>query len=442
MRIIALLMIPTMLLATTPVCLGQGLSPQERLDLLKRVELLRDEADAILRILQAEPMVSAASTSPSIIDILTGLKTAIDNINLLIDDARGFLDTSGDTVTQIGDRIDVETKKLSDQMVSNLRMANSQITELLEDVQRFVNTSTETVDGLGARVDTEMIEISKRIILGLDEINDEIVKLVNDINALVKTTDQAVQGVGVRVDEELVKISDTIQQGLSSLTESMVNVTRSTQALVNATNSQIQVIGGRVDAELEEISAELMAGISELTVHVEELVKVTTEFIRETTLALRDIRIAAEETVSIIRDTDGKISLGIYAGNNGVNTKADVVLWHRRPDDEGAFGTFRIGATDIETDVQPEVLLGAALPPLSLEMGFIEQGIGIRAGYGQTAAEGPDARIQVFRFRDPRVDAELGYSLDVGLRGFLYADDILRSDDRELGAGLGFGVKF
>ena len=441
MRTLALLLIPILILGSTPICFAQGLSSQERLELLRRVEALRVEADAIVRILQANPGVSAASTSPSLVDILVGLKTAIDNINLLVGDARKFLDTTGGAVTKIGNTVDTETKRLSDQMVANLQTANIQITKLLEQVQGFIATSTMTVDKLGSHVDNEMVKISAAIVLNLKGINDEIIKLITQINQLVQTTDQAVRQVGVRVDEELARISTSIQTSLSELTEAVVALTGAVQEFVEISGQKVDQIGNRVDTELAKISAQLTSSIAELTVQVQKLVEATTAFMDETRLALRDIRIAAEQTVSLIRDTDGKVSVGVYAGTHGLNTRADLMVWHRRQD-QRAFTTLRIGASDIETSVRPELLLGAAKPPLSLEMGYIEQGIGLRLGYGQTTHRGPDARLQLLRFREPRVDAEIGYSLSTGLRGFLYTDDMLRDSSREFGIGLDFGAGF
>jgi hypothetical protein len=55
---------------------------------------------------------------------------------------------------------------------------------------------------------------------------------------------------------------------------------------------------------------------------------------------------------------------------------------------------------------------------------------------------GPDVRLQLLQPRELRIDAELGYSLSTGLRGFLYTDDILRGNTRESGGGLSFGVGF
>ncbi len=55
MRALALLLIPVMILTSTPLCFAQGLSSQERLELLRRVEALRTEADAILKLLRPSP---------------------------------------------------------------------------------------------------------------------------------------------------------------------------------------------------------------------------------------------------------------------------------------------------------------------------------------------------------------------------------------------------
>ena len=441
MRTLALLLIPILILGSTPLCFAQGLSSQERLELLRRVEALKTEADALVKILQANPGVSATSTSPSLIDIVNGLKTAIDNINLLVGDARKFLDTTGGTVAKIGNTVDTETKRLSDQMVANLQTANSQITKLLEQVNGFIVTNTQTVDKLGSHVDNEMVKISAAIILNLKDINDEIIKLINQINQLVQTTDQTVRNVGVRVDEELTRISAGIQTSLSELTGAVVALTGAVQEFVEISGQKVDQIGNRVDTELSKISVQLTSSIAELAIQVQKLVEATTAFMNETRLALHDIRIAAEQTVSLVRDTDGKISVGVYGGTHGFDTRADLMVWHKRKD-QMAFTTLRIGATDIETLVHPELLLGAAKPPLSLEMGYLEQGIGLRLGYGQTTHRGPDARLQLMRFREPRADAEIGYSLSTGLRGFLYTDDILRDSSREFGIGLDFGAGF
>ena len=435
MRTLALLLIPLLILTSTPLCFGQGLSSQERLDLLKRVEALRTETDAIIRLLQAEPKVSAASASPSLIDILTGLKTAIDNINLLTLDARRFLDTSGATVTKIGDTVDTETRRLSDQMVANLQAANAQITKLLEQVQGFITTSGQSVQNMDAQV----VRISEAIVLNLRDINGEIIRLITQINALVQTTDRAVQQVGSRVDEELGRISTSIQTSLTTLTEAVAALTDSVRQFVEISGQKVDQIGNRIDTELSNMTAQLTASLEELTMQVSKLVEATTAFMVETTATLHDLRIAAESISSLLMDTDGKVGVSMYTGSGGIDTRASVTMW-RKPKGS-TLRTLSLGAVDIESDPRFEVLLGTARPPFSIEGGYIERGIGLRLGYGQYARRGFDARLQAFQFRDPRLDAEIGYSLK-GLRGFLYTDDLLRDETREFGVGLGFEAGF
>lgn len=425
-----------------PAFSQMAMAPADRADLVRRVEMLRQEADAILKILQADDgRVSAMSAGGSLTDILSGLKKAIDDIDALVLQAKAFLDTGQQTVGQIGGRVDTSLKQISDELTRNLANVDAQTTVLLGKVQTFVDTSGKTVDHLGGRVDVEMAKISGEVSKSLQSITGELAKLIGEIRQLVVTTNQAATQVGTTVDAGMKQIGEQITVSLQRITDQISKLIAQVQTFVEISGKTVDQLGGRVDVEMAAISLQIQKGLADLNVQLKALLDATSAFVVESTATLRDIRLAAERTVNFVQDLDGKVSVDLYAGG-GLDSRASLMLWHRPSNPGDTVTTLRLGGVDLDSDPRPEIMFGASRAPLSLEMGFIERGMGLRVGYGQTGHDGLDGRLQVFRLGDPNVGAEMGYSMKSGLRGFVFGRDVLHQDGRSFGGGMGFAVGF
>lgn len=407
-----------------PVFAQQPMSGADRAELIRRVEMLRQEADAILKLLDADGRVSAMSTTPSLTDLLTSMKQAVDDVDLLVIQAKEFLKTSETSVGHLGGRIDTEMQKISDRIVENLA------------------TMDATVDQLGGRVDTEMADISAEISASIKDLSSEITNLVTELRKLVQTATEATNAIGGRVDTELEKISAEIVKGLDEISTRIAALVAQVEAFVRTSGETVDQLGDRVDVEMHEISLQIQESLADLNVEVAKLVGSTSAFVEESTLVLRDIRLAAERTVDFVNRIDGRASVGVYADEDGIDSRIDVGLWMEPKVGQRYFTFLDIGMMDLDTTPRAEVLAGVARPPFSLGMGYIRQGVGVRLGYNDLMRKGFDAKIQTYRFDSPLVDAELGYTHPSGPRGFIYADDVFRRDDVELGGGLEFNLSF
>lgn len=277
-------------------------------------------------------------------------------------------------------------------MLKRAEIINSEARSLRSDLEGLRNGSV----GISSVSTSSFTSIMEDIERTIENINITMVDLQN----LIKTTSSTIERVGARTEEQVEGIGTTLQD------------------------------------EIERIGMSLDNNLNELNTSVTILIIETGKFIEESKLTLRDIRLASEKTVGFVKRLDGDISVGLYGSSDGLNSEAFMKLWLKSAKSYDRF--VLIGARDIDTSAKLDIEGGVQRGPLSIGMGFIEEGIGASISYEPDF--GFDVKGSVSHLNDPFVNLKVGYTLESNIRPFVFVDDVL--EDPSFGGGISYGVGF
>ena len=273
-------------------------------------------------------------------------------------------------------------------------------------------------------------------------ISSETQILIREMQAMQSVQPVGASSVSASSITDIFGEVEKAVKNLNATMEELQKLLRTTSSTIEGvgktTESQIDGIGNTVQSELKNLSARLDQNLKDLNASIRELIEKTSGFIEESTKTLYDIRVASERTVGFVSRLDGTVSVGMYGSTEGMDSEAALTLWYRPKEKDDAHQFLSLGVRDIETSPKVDVEGGVMRGPLTLGMGFIEDGIGASLSYD--TRQGVGVRTSVSHLRDPIVNLKVGYTMGVKMRPFVFMDDIFH--DREIGGGISYGVGF